>query len=447
MKQEHLIAKYESLNKIIKGEPSAWINPLYLPFASINAVSELVVDDMMIQEAAERLGRFAPFLMNAFPETELSGGIIESPLVTAESMQAELSKIYDGKIPGHLYLKLDSQLAVAGSVKARGGIYEVLQYAEKLALANGIISADESYAKFASEDMHKFFSQYTIQAGSTGNLGLSIGIISAALGFRTIIHMSADAKEWKKALLRKNGVEVVEYENDYLGAVAAGRESSAINPRSYFIDDEQSINLFLGYAVAGQRLAYQLEEKNIIVSPQSPLLVYLPAGVGGAPGGIAYGLKRIFKDNVHCFFVEPTQCPSVLLGIATQLFEKADVRHFGLSGRTAADGLACARPSVFATRLLTNLLSGVFTVNDADLFEYLRLLYKSEGRQVEPSACAGFGGAVNLLRLPESRDYCRKHGLTAEILENCTQIVWTTGGALVSKEVRADYLQTYLRKD
>ncbi len=420
---------------------SVWCNPRYLPFTDTDAQCRQTVSDEAIADAAARLSRFAPFIKKRFPETAITNGLIESELIAIPNMQHILEKETGSPLPGSLFLKADSHLAIAGSVKARGGIYEVLKHAESLALAHSMLRQTDSYECFADESMRRFFSRYTIEVGSTGNLGLSIGIMSAALGFQVNVHMSADAKPWKKERLRSCGVTVTEYDGDYSAAVAAGRRRSDADPMSYFIDDEKSVDLFLGYAVAAGRLQKQLQDKGITVDEKHPLIVYIPAGVGGAPGGISYGLKRIYRDHVYCFFVEPADCPSVLLGLATQTFEKANVRDYGFTGKTDADGLACASPSGFVTRIMNHLVSGIFTVGDAQLYPYLRMLYETEKIYIEPSSCAAFTGPANLLKHPASAAYCREHGLTPDTLQNAVQIVWATGGQLVPECIKESHLQ------
>ena len=332
---------------------------------------------------------------------------------------------------------------MAGSVKARGGIYEVLKHTEDLALEAGLITVEDDYSKLASEECRKYFSQYTIQVGSTGNLGLSIGIASAAVGYRVVVHMSADARQWKKDLLRSHGVTVIEYESDYSEAVKQGRKESDADPKSYFVDDENSKNLFLGYAVAAGRLKEQLTRQGICIDEEHPLFLYIPCGVGGAPGGVTYGAKEIWGDNVHVFFVEPVEAPCMILGMATGLHHEISVQEIGLTGQTHADGLAVGRPSGFVGKVMDPILSGEFTVHDKWLYEYMRALIKSENIFIEPSSCAAFEGPLKLNQYEETRGYLQEQGLL-EKLPNAVHIAWATGGRLVPEEIRREYQNTYL---
>jgi len=342
-------------------------------------------------------------------------------------------------------LKMDSHLAIAGSVKARGGIYEVLKYAESIALKDNKITEEDDYSILSEKEYRDFFSQYTIQVGSTGNLGLSIGITSAALGFKVKVHMSSDAKQWKKDLLRSKGAEVVEYNSDYSKAVEEGRRLSDLDPMSYFVDDENSMNLFLGYSVAARRLDKQFKDMKMIVDENHPLFVYIPCGVGGAPGGIAYGLKTLYKDNVHCFFVEPTKACCMLIGMASGLHDNISVQDLGLDGKTHADGLAVGRPSKLVGKMMDHILSGIFTINDYKLYNNMRSLYETENIKIEPSACAAFQGPVMLESTKEGRTYIMENGLNDK-MHNSIHIAWATGGSLVPEEVNKIFLETFLNE-
>ncbi len=393
------------------------------------------MNQLAITDAEVRLQRYAPLIARLFPETRASRGIIESKMEDIAGMKPVLQEQYAQRFAGRLLLKCDSHLPVAGSIKARGGIYEVLKHAEDLALLNGILEIEEDYSILAEAYFKQFFSQYTIAVGSTGNLGLSIGITGAALGFKTVVHMSREAAAWKKDLLRSCGVQVREYEADYSKAVEAGRMQSYKDPKSYFIDDEKSRDLFLGYSVAALRLEKQLAEINIPVDREHPLLVYLPCGVGGAPGGICYGLKMVFGDKVHCFFAEPTHSPCMLIGLLTGENEKISVSDLGMDNRTAADGLAVGRASGLAAGIVGELVSGIYTVEDDDLFRLLAMLADSEHIEVEPSAVPGLLGPVRLAGSEAGREYICRHNLD-RYMENATHIAWATGGSLVPQDMR-----------
>ena len=422
------------LNQIKSLEEVFWLNENHGNFQDV--IDTLPINYKDVLEAEERLERFAPFIKKAFPETE--NGIIESPILEINEMKKRMEKDFDQNIYGNLMLKRDDLLPIAGSIKARGGIYEVLKYAETLAINEDLLTINEDYSILAQDNFKNFFSNYTIQVGSTGNLGLSIGIISAKIGFKVKVHMSKDAKQWKKDLLRSKGVEVIEYLSDYSKAVEQGRKESENDPNSYFIDDENSKDLFLGYGVAGLRIKEQLEKMNIIVDENHPLFVYLPCGVGGGPGGVTYGLKLVYGDNVHCFFAEPTHSPAMLLGLMTGLHDKISVEDFGIDNKTEADGLAVGRPSSFVGKIMDKILSGIFTIEDNKLYKFLKALAIEENIYLEPSALAGFLGPV-LISGKEGEDYLRKYNIF-ENKDNITHICWATGGSLVPENIMEEYI-------
>ncbi|GHY92868.1 D-serine dehydratase [Vibrio cholerae] len=433
---EQLTEQYPLVKELIELKEVSWFNPSITRLEEGLSYVGLGSED--IQDASQRLKRFAPYLAKAFPETAKTNGIIESELVPISEMQSVLEREYDTQIQGRLLLKKDSHLPISGSIKARGGIYEVLTHAEKLAIEAGLLTESDDYSKLLNEEFRDFFKRFSIAVGSTGNLGMSIGIMSAKLGFSVSVHMSADAKAWKKNRLRALGVNVIEYAQDYGVAVAQGRKEAENDPTCFFIDDENSKTLFLGYSVAGERLKKQFDEQGIVVDAQHPLFVYLPCGVGGGPGGVAFGLKMVFGDNVHCIFAEPTHSPCMMLGVHTGLHDAISVQDIGIDNITAADGLAVGRASGFVGRAMERLLDGYLTISDERMYRLLGQLNEAENIQLEPSALAGMIGPVVVTK---SVEYRARMQFDDTVMGNATHLVWATGGGMVPAEEMDFYLK------
>lgn len=430
--------EYPLLNNLTALKETSWFNANITSFAE--ALPYVTLTEADVDDASARLERFAPYLAQAFPETRENQGIIESPCKAIVAMQGALEQYYQTTLSGKLWLKMDSHLPISGSIKARGGIYEVLYHAESLAIQAELLSLNDDYTKLDSERLRRFFSRHTITVGSTGNLGLSIGIMSARLGFKATVHMSADARQWKKDMLRAYGVSVVEYFSDYSKAVEEGRRQAENDPYCHFVDDEHSVTLFLGYAVAARRLQTQFAEAGVIVDKDHPLFVYLPCGVGGGPGGVAFGLKLAFKDNVHCIFAEPTHSPCMFMGVYTGLHDRMSVQDFGIDNITAADGLAVGRPSGFVGKSMQRMLDGYYTISDDRMYQLLALMDKTEGIQLEPSALASLPGIMWVQT--EAQGYRTRMGFSREQLANAIHLAWATGGNMVP----ADIMQGYIRK-
>ena len=152
------------LKEICSEKEVFWKNPD--KSACGEAMEQIELDMEDVEDAEHRLERFAPFIMKCFPETKEKNGIIESVLTPVPKMKDLLNEKYDSNLEGNLLLKQDSHLAIAGSIKARGGIYEILKHTEELALEHGILSLEDNYEKLASEECREFFKKYTIQVGS-----------------------------------------------------------------------------------------------------------------------------------------------------------------------------------------------------------------------------------------------------------------------------------------
>ncbi|WP_321393952.1 D-serine ammonia-lyase [Emcibacter sp.] len=408
-----------------------WVNPRRGSAAPTEASSAVTQEDFTA--AFIRFRAMAPLLEKLFPELNVTKGEVRSKLYPAASLLGEL--IDAGDDMTRLFIKADHDLPVAGSIKARGGIFEVVSHAWDLALQEGYLFEGDPVEKLAGSEIREKFASRVIAVGSTGNLGLSVGIVGRALGFQVEVHMSRDAKAWKKQRLREHGAQVIEYDSDFTTAVHNAAARAESQSHIYFVNDEYSRLLFLGYSVAAFELQEQLLSHGILIGPDCPLFLYLPCGIGGAPGGIAFGAGQLFGDHVHPFFAEPVAAPSMLLEMLKEHDGPVSVYDYGLDNRTEADGLAVGTASKLVSDLMRSRVSGIYTVNDENLMQGLFLLKKTEDLRVEPSAAAGVFGPERLYHTEAGREYLKQNNIA-----NAVHVIWTTGGCfLPDKEYESFY--------
>lgn len=403
-----------------------------------------------IQDARELLERAKPLFKKLWPDDQTLkhwDGLIESPLNSAENLRREMG----GK--GTWLLKRDDDLPVAGSIKGRGAFFAVLEHAEKLAVGKGLITQGQDLGNLCSPEAKAIFSEYKIAVGSTGNLGMGIALLAAALGFEAKVYLSKEAADWKKKRLIDHGCKIFEHKGNFKEALQQGRNDCAAaneaKPGSaYFVDDEDSKALSVGPAVAGLRLKEQLEKEEIRIGADRPLFVYIPTGVGGGPSGVLRGLVDAFQDeglhqHIHGILVQPKQCASVLARMSIPDKDNKQpiiVYKLGLDNTSSrGDGMAVPQASELAFANLQVNAAGAMTVSDDDMLKNTARLHKTEGIIIETSAAASINGP-KWCESDAGLEYIKKNGME-KAMPNAVHVMWFTGGGKVPEDTKAEILR------
>lgn len=402
-----------------------------------------------IQKARELLDRAKPLFRKLWPNDKTLmdwEGLIESPLVPAQKLRKEMGGT------GTWLLKRDDDLPVAGSIKGRGAFFAVLEHAEKLAIKEGLIAKGHDLGSLSSAEARAIFSEYKIAVGSTGNLGMGIALLAAALGFDAKVYLSEEAADWKKKRLTDHGSSIHEHNGNFKEALQKGRDDCAAaneaKPGSaYFVDDEDSKALSVGPTVAGLRMKEQLERQGIRIGANQPLFVYIPTGVGGGPSGVLRGLVDAYQDeglhqHVHGILVQPKQCASVLARLSIpdkDNTKPVDVYHLGLSNKSPrGDGMAVPQASELAFANLQVNAVGAMTVSDEDMLRNTARLHKTEGITIETTAAASINGP-KWCTSEAGREYIKKNGME-KAMPNAVHVMWFTGGGKVPEDTKAKIL-------
>ena len=142
-------------HRVAHRTPTLWINEHWRTYDA--AAIPAAQNPSEMYDAEARLNGFTTALMVLFPSLIHARGIIESPLLDADRLQLRMSP--RGGPVGRWLIKADHALPVAGSVKARGGVYEVLLHAESVARRHGLMNVTDDGVMLALPPARELFAR------------------------------------------------------------------------------------------------------------------------------------------------------------------------------------------------------------------------------------------------------------------------------------------------
>jgi cysteine synthase A len=217
--------------------------------------------------------------------------------------------------------------------------------------------------------------QTTIIEPTSGNTGISLAMLGAALGIPVILTMPASMSEERQKILQAYGARIVltDAKEGMAGAVEAARAISEETPGSYMPDQFSNPGNPWAHAVTtGPELLQDLRGRE-------PFAFVAGIGTGGTLSGTAKTLKSVFPA-VSVIGLEPSKSP-VLSG-----------------GQPGAHGIQGIGAGFVPDNLNWEVVDRIIPVEDEAAFEAARWLAREHGLFCGISTGANVHAAVELAR-------------------------------------------------
>ncbi|MCH7864597.1 MAG: threonine/serine dehydratase [Proteobacteria bacterium] len=217
-----------------------------------------------------------------------------------------------------------------------------------------------------------------VVAFSSGNHAQGVAMVARMLGVPAVIVMPTDAPVIKLANTRAYGAEVVMYDRETESREEIG-ERLAAERGSTLVPSYDDPFIIAGQGTVGLEIAAQAREMEIKLDA-----VIVPTGGGGLISGCALALSKECPD-VQLFTAEPEGFDDTVRSLAAG---KRVANEPG--GKTFCDALVLAMPGALTFSINEQLLTGGFSVSDADTAGAMKAAFGFFKLVVEP------GGAVAL---------------------------------------------------
>jgi threonine dehydratase len=216
---------------------------------------------------------------------------------------------------------------------------------------------------------------------SAGNHAISLGYCARALGTTAKVVMPKTANAFRVQMCRELGVTVELVENVH-EAFARVEQIVAAEGRT-FVHPFEGPKTALGTASVGMELVDQ------IGAPLDAVIV--AAGGGGLTGGVACAVKQM-SPRTAVYVVEPVGADSLHRSMRAGSPQSIE------AVRTIADSLGAPRCEPYSFALNQRFVDDVVLVDDDQIREAMRILFRVAKLVVEPAGAAALAALMVPLR-------------------------------------------------
>lgn len=219
---------------------------------------------------------------------------------------------------------------------------------------------------------------------SAGNHAISLAYSAHRLGTTALVVMPKTANAYRVQVCRDMGADVELVENVH-AAFARVREIEATQGRT-FVHPYEGPKTALGTASVGLEFIDQ-----VTAAGASLDAVIVATGGGGLSAGVSCAVKQMSPDTA-VYVVEPEGADTMRRSFASGVPEAID------AVRTIADSLGAPRAEPYSFALNHRYVDEVVLVNDAQIRDGMRLLFRTAKLAVEPAGAAALAALMYPLR-------------------------------------------------
>ena len=219
---------------------------------------------------------------------------------------------------------------------------------------------------------------------SAGNHAISLGYSARKLGTTAKVVMPKNANPFRIQMCRDLGA-VVELVGNVHEAFARVKEIESSEGRT-FVHPYEGPKTALGTASVGMEFIDQVRDAGAALDA-----VIVAVGGGGLSAGVACAVKQM-SPGTAVYVVEPEGADSM-----NRSFQAGSPQSID-AVRTIADSLGAPRCEPYSYALNRRFVDEVVLVNDAQIRESMRLMFRASKLAVEPAGAAALAALMFPLR-------------------------------------------------